>query len=371
MEQKWNEWNPLYGSMTKLPDIHKIAVVRANALGDFIFILPALEALKSAYPEAEIVLLAKQWHQDFLKDRPSPVQRVEVVPPCEGVGVKPGTPTDQQELDHFFRRMQEEQFDLAIQMHGGGRYSNPFVRRLEAKFTIGLKTPDAQPLDRWIPYVYFQTEISRYIEVVSLVGAIPATIEPHLTVTPSDYRELHHYLPEETQRLVVLHPGASEPRRRWPPQKFADIGNAMMARGATVVVTGSKNERDLTDTLVGLMQPGARNLCDCLSLGGLAALLSQASVVISNDTGPMHLGHAVGGNTVGIFWAYNELTADQMTRRRHRPVINWNTRCPECGQDNSYRECEHQVSFVSDIPVAAVLEPALELFEMQAFQESV
>jgi ADP-heptose:LPS heptosyltransferase len=64
----------------KVPGVRRIAVLRANALGDFIFALPALEALRAAYPQAEIVLLAKKWHATFLQGRPGPVDRVVVVP---------------------------------------------------------------------------------------------------------------------------------------------------------------------------------------------------------------------------------------------------------------------------------------------------
>ncbi len=69
----------------QVPNIGKIAVLRASALGDFIFALPALEALRVAYPQAEIVLLAKKWHADFLANRPGPVDRVVVVPISKGV----------------------------------------------------------------------------------------------------------------------------------------------------------------------------------------------------------------------------------------------------------------------------------------------
>ena len=66
---------------TLIPDVHKIAVLRCNALGDFIFTLPALDALRAAYPHAEIVLLGKPWHAEWLATRPSPIDRVVAVPP--------------------------------------------------------------------------------------------------------------------------------------------------------------------------------------------------------------------------------------------------------------------------------------------------
>ena len=101
-----------------LSGVAKIAVLRANAVGDFLFALPALEALRHAYPSAEIVLLGRAWHSGFLHGRPGPVDRVETVPQWHGVseevGVDPGG---------FFERMRREHFDLALQMHGGGKNS--------------------------------------------------------------------------------------------------------------------------------------------------------------------------------------------------------------------------------------------------------
>src|SRR3712207_2099901 len=98
--------------------------------------------------------------------------------------------------------MVEEKFYLAIQMHGGGRYSNPFVQRLGARLTIGLKTPDAEPLDRWVPYVYFQREILRYLEIVSLVGATIRTLEPKVLVTEEDLKEAEQVVPDTGKVLV-------------------------------------------------------------------------------------------------------------------------------------------------------------------------
>src|SRR2546421_10472024 len=96
----------------KVPGVRRIAVLRANALGDFIVALPALEALRAAYPEAEIVLLAKKWNTSFLKDRPGPVNRVVVVPPYGGVGEEPGIAENPGELTSFFDAMRGERFDL-------------------------------------------------------------------------------------------------------------------------------------------------------------------------------------------------------------------------------------------------------------------
>src|SRR3954451_9716007 len=160
----------------------KIAVLRANALGDYIFSLPALQALRETFTGAEIVLLARSWHAEYLHNRPGPVDRVVVVPLYPGISEREGYVPDEEVLNEFFTRMQEEQFDIAFQIHGGGKNSNPFLLRLGAKLTVGLKTPDAAALDINVPYIYYFNETLRYLEVVSRVGAKTKNLEPQIIV---------------------------------------------------------------------------------------------------------------------------------------------------------------------------------------------
>ena len=158
--------------------VRKIAVLRAGALGDFIFALPAFDALRAAYPRAEIVLLGKRWMGELLRGRPSPIDRVVAVPLARGVGAPEDATEDAAALDEFFAAMRSERFDLALQLHGGGRYSNPFVAMLGARVTAGLRASNASALDRTMPYVYHQSERMRVLEAVALVGAAPVTIAP-------------------------------------------------------------------------------------------------------------------------------------------------------------------------------------------------
>lgn len=348
----------------KVPEVHKIAVLRANALGDFIFTLPALEALRTAYPNAEIVLLAKEWHASFLARRPSPINRVVVVPTYGGVGVEPGEAEENPaEQERFFQRMQQEHFDLALQLHGGGAHSNPFVLRLGARMTAGTRTPDAPALDRSIPYVYFQHEVLRYLEVVSLVGAISNCLEPHITLTKEDFAEAERVVPDRNRPLVALHPGAGDPRRRWPAEKFAAVGDALAAAGAHVLVTGTKSERGTVEAVIDHMQNKGQNLAEQISLGGLAALFKRCSVVVSNDSGPLHLASAVGAATVGIYWCFNMINSSILTRNRHRPFVSWRLLCPICGSNHAHTDCPHEVSFVSEVPTEDVTTAALALFK--------
>ncbi len=346
----------------KIQGIKKIAVLRSNALGDFIFSLPALHALKKTYEDAELVYLGKKWHQEFLADRPTPVDRVIVVPPIRGVSEKDTFKKENSsEISRFYKLMKKERFDLAVQIHGGGRYSNPFLKKLGAKLTIGLKTPDAQVLNLSIPYIYYQNEILRYLEVVKLVGARTTDYTPQLKVIKKDLDEIKELIPKKP--FIILHPGSTDVKRRWNPRNFSLIADKLYHKGFTILITGTTNESNITKSVVSSMKTKATNLTGKLSLGGLAGLSSLSSLVISNDTGPLHLANAIGTKTLGIFWCGNLINGDPLNRKLHTPLISWLINCPLCGvniaekypfEKNSTR-CEHQTSFVNNIKTEEVL----------------
>lgn len=350
----------------RLEGVEKIAVLRANALGDFIFTLPALDALRAAYPDAEIVLLGTEMHRELLCGRPSPVDGVVVVPTYPGVGSPEDATADQAEVSRFFEAMQAQGFDLALQLHGGGGNSNRFLQCLGARVTAGLQAPGAPPLDRNIPYVYFQREPLRYLEVVAAVGAPPVGIEPRLQVTGADREEARRVLPPSGRPLAVIHPGVTAVDRQWPVEKFAAVADALAQAGAEVAVTGVAEEREIVEAVARLARASVHALPGDLSLSGLAGLLERAAVVVSNDTGPHHLAAAVGTATVGIYWCFNMVNADPATRTLHRPVVSWQLDCPLCGRSQVMDPCEHDVSYVADVPVEEVTGHALDLLRLVA-----
>ncbi|MEV4725984.1 glycosyltransferase family 9 protein [Micromonospora humida] len=353
----------------RVPDVTRIAVLRANALGDLIFLLPALESLRAAYPAAEIVLFGAPWHAAFWRDRPGPVDRVLVVPPAPGIR-EPGPDEPPGSLDDFLADTAREGYDLALQVHGGGANSNPIMSRLGARVTAGLRAEDAPPLDRWLRYVYYQPEVTRYLEVVGLVGADAVTVVPTLTVTDADRAQARAVLGEPERPRVALHPGATDTRRRWPARRFAEVARVLHDDGYEVLVTGTPTERAVVDEVVAAAGVPVRPQVGTLSLGGLAAAYAECGLVVSNDTGPLHLAGAVGAPTVGVYWVGNMINGATPLRARHRPIAAWTTRCPVCGVDCTpgiypHRpgdgNCPHRDSFVADVPVAEVLEAAADL----------
>ena len=347
-----------------IPGVREIAVLRANGIGDFVFALPALVALSDAYPDARITLLGLAWHQDLLDQRPGPVDRVVVLPPVPGL-TEPGPPPEP-----FLPRpglaaslLGEEPVDLAVQLHGGGRVSNPFLRTLGARVTVGAATEGVEPLDRSVSYQPLQHEVLRLLEVVSLAGATPLGVAPCLAVTEED-RALSSAV-ILGPRYAVLVPGAGDPRRRWSTDDFAAVGDHLAARGRAVAVVGDRDDREVCTAVTQAMRHRAHVLAPGTGgLSGLAGLLADAEVVVGNDSGPLHLAAAVGTATVGVYWGPNLLKAGPLRMHRQRAVASWTLDCPVCGRPNVNERCSHDVSFVREASRDEVLSHVDDLLSL-------
>jgi ADP-heptose:LPS heptosyltransferase len=345
-----------------LEGVRKIAVLCPSPIGDSVFALPALHALKHSYPAAELVLIGRQWHLEFLRGRPGPVDRVLVMPPVAGVGVAADAPVDPALAQGFLQRLRARRFDLAVQMFGGGRYSNPFVAQFGARLAIGAKADDAPPLDRWVRYHELNNRRLALLEVVALAGAGAPPPTRELCVTGADRREAAQALAVEPGRpLALLQPGASDPRRCWPAERFAAVGDALAQAGAVVAVNGTQAEAPLVRAVVAAMRHPAVDLSARLSLRGLCGLIERAAVMVSNDTGPLHLALAIGTPCVGIFWLTNLLSGTPLRQGVLRAALAVRVDCPVCGAENLRTRCPHNESFVAEVPVEEVTNMATSL----------
>lgn len=368
--------------LEKFTDVLRIAVLRGGGLGDLMFALPAMSALKAAYPEASLTLLGTPMHAELLSQTEGPVDETVILPFSQGV--RPGA-EDKDELENFFSRMRERNFDLAVQLHGGGRYSNPFLLRLGARHTVGTRTPDAARLERTVPYLYYQHEPMRALEVAGFAGAAPVELEARMRTLP----EFRQRLTARLERLqsspergrVVIHPGATDPRRRWPAERFGAVARMAADDGFRVLVIGDHSEKELAEAVVEhavgrcaadnvpQARPQVESLAGQLGLGELAALLADCSVVVANDSGPRHLAQALGAPTVGVFWTGNAINAGPLGRSLHRIHLGWTTRCGVCGVDMTQvgwtaPRCSHDESTVEAVAPEAVYEDVLQLTAM-------
>jgi ADP-heptose:LPS heptosyltransferase len=350
--------------LAPFPDVRRIAVLRGGGLGDVLFSVPALYALHGAYPDAAITLLSGP-SGAVLPGRLPFELGLEALPSVPGVYDRPAP----EPPESFFERMNVEHFDLAVQLHGGGRNSNPFLARLGARHTVGTATTDAARLERIMPYVYYQHEMLRGLEVVGLAGARPVLLEPELAATDQDRESARRWL-VSGRPVVAVHPGATDPRRRWPAESFGRVAARLAAAGAEVGVVGDASESELAAEVArAAASAHVRSLAGELDLSGLCGVLAGARLLIGNDSGPRHLAQALGTPTVSVYWCGNVINAGPLGRAEHRVHISWRTTCPVCGSDQTQTgwtapRCEHDASFVSDVDADAVLADAQDLLQL-------
>ncbi|WP_181151792.1 MULTISPECIES: glycosyltransferase family 9 protein [unclassified Arthrobacter] len=366
--------------LEKFSGVRRIAVLRGGGLGDLIYTYPALNAVKNAYPDATISVLGTPVHAAVVAATEGPVDDVEMLPVARGVhdGPRNGErfgddAADVAAQEAFFEAMRAREFDVAFQMHGGGRFSNPFLLRLGARHTVGTRTRDAKPLERNLDYVYYQNESDRWLEVAGLAG-VPGVISPPVRPKAEHQQNIVGLRDPQRSSLVVLHPGATDPRRRWPASYFAGAAAGLATEGAQVLIVGDRSEKALAQEVAELAirqvpaadQNAVRSVAGELDIGDLAALLADASVMLASDSGPRHLAQALGTPTVGIFWVGNVLNAGPRGRSLHRIRMSWVTHCPRCGADVTQvgwtaPHCGHDDTLIEGIAVADVVQDVLDL----------
>jgi ADP-heptose:LPS heptosyltransferase len=359
--------------------VRRILVLVGSGIGDAVFGIPALRALAGRFPDATLTVLGEPWLEELVGPPRGPAHRIEVIPEEARAWLRTGTGWEAPGLQAFVARVANERFDLAVQLHGGGRTSNRLISAFRARRSVGAATPDAPALDATIRYEYWQSEVIRRLEVVGLVGARPVELEPRIDVLQGDRFEAGRALAatadigidlegRSRKPLAVLVPGAGDPRRRWPASQYRLLARRLLDRGLSVAIVGAGSDEVLAEEIAdGHELSGLRarllDLTGRISLRGLIGLASMASLVVGNDTGPTHIAAAVGAPTVELFWCGNLVNGGRLFRDRYRPVLAWRLDCPICGASSIANACAHDASFLSDITLDEVLTPAIDLLE--------
>ena len=171
-------------------------------------------------------------------------------------------------------------------------------------------------------------------------------------------RILKNYGIEPKEKLIVLNPGANWEAKRWKKECFAEVGDKLSGEyRKKIVIIGGKKEENLAEEVKNLMKESAVNLAGKTTLGELAALLKGSSLLITNDTGPMHLASTVKCPIVAIYGPGNWLRYGPY-ENRHR-IVHSNFPCSPC----NVVKCPRNFLCMKLIKVSDVLQAANELLK--------
>jgi len=305
----------------------KIAVLRALQLGDLLCAIPALRALQARYPAARITLVGLPWAREIVsRFRRYLADFVEF----PGHPELPERRCSEEALSRFFEAMKARSFDLAIQMHGSGEVTNSVVARMGARHTAGFYRagavcPDAE---RFLEWRDAEHEVLRHLRLAARLGATLQDPALEFPLRDADWHEWTDF-GLEAGTYAVVHPGAQLASRRWPPERFARVADALAADGLRVVLTGTLGEAPVVQAVDTAMTSPALSLVGRTSVGGLAALIAHARLVVANDTGISHIAAAMKTPSVIVASGSDVRRWAPLERTLHR-VLHYDTACRPC-----------------------------------------
>ena len=261
----------------------RILIFSTTGFGDTLWGTPAIRAIKKSFPNCYLAILTSPVGRELLKENPHLDKIYTVKDPVFLA------------LPKLLWNLRHEKFDTVLLFHISQR-PLPALAYLTGASELFATEGNNKGLDslftQLLPKKY-QHEIERRLDMIKAIGAEPAggEMEVHLTeVTKFDYGE---------KPLIVLHPGAKDKFKQWPVEHFITVGREL-AKEAQILVTGSADEVELTEKIAAEI-PGAISLGGKLPVRKLAALMSRLKLLITNDTGPMHLAFAMQTPTIAFF----------------------------------------------------------------------
>ena len=305
----------------------KIAVLRALQLGDLLCAVPALRALHAEYPAARITLIGLPWaRQLVVRFRRYLFDFVEF-PGFPGL---PERACDAAALPAFFEVVKARRYELAIQMHGSGEITNRVVARMGARQSAGFYRPGHACPDavRYVEWREREHEVLRYLRLLERLGIASQGAALEFPLGEADWREWRA-LGLARDAYAVIHPGAQLASRRWPTERFAAVADAVAADGLKIVLTGTSGEAELIERMKRSMRAAALDLAGLTTLGGLAALVARARLVVANDTGISHIAAAVKAPSVIIASGSDARRWAPLDRQLHR-VLHYEIGCRPC-----------------------------------------
>ena len=277
----------------------RILIVRTDRIGDLVLSTPAIRAARAAFPQGYVALMVQPATRPLVEGHPA----LDEVITFDKVGAHHGWSG----MRRLASDLRAKRFDLALILHSTNRvilltWLAGIPRRIGYARRLGWLLTQRLP---YLKRLGERHELDYTLDLVRLAG-IPAedrTLE--IAWQPDGEGAVATWLARAgvtpNDRLIVLHPGASCPSKRWPAERFAEVADHVATDGTRVAVIVGPGDEPLAEAVRQQASTPVLVPPSPLSLAELPWLLKRAHCLVSNDSGPVHVACAVGTPVVAIF----------------------------------------------------------------------
>lgn len=297
---------------------HRILIMRAGAFGDILMGTPLLAALRDAYPNAHLTWIAEQAESQAIDASPFLDEYLSWSTPYWKKTLRRGLyPLWLVRALRLQKSLRAKHYDVFISFQP--EEWPLLLRGVNAPLTVGVfdtfrryyRAAETSRNTRLYTHAYAHPlpghRIDQYLLTLKALG-LPSDVSRQMSMgyTEEDRAYTEQFLSEQgvsaRDRLVVLTPFTTWPTKCWPVERYAELGDALARlHGCRIVVIGSGKERDAVQALAAQMQECPVVAAGDLTFRQMAALVDRAALLVSGDTGPMHVATALQTPQVALF----------------------------------------------------------------------
>ncbi|BCL76900.1 glycosyl transferase family 9 [Jeongeupia sp. HS-3] len=325
--------------------IHRILAISSTAIGDLLMSTAGMSSLRLGYPNAHIDALVPPLYTALLANNPDIDDII-------------GYDNRWKTFCRTVWTLRKKHYDMVVVLHGNEPQITPLTVFIEARWRFKLPNDfphryllsNSEVVYQWHD---FSHGIDQRLAVARLAGGLPRNHEMTLHISPETQAALDQHLVEEFDidpfaPLVAFQIGASTRERCWRPERFAELGHRLLKQDSAlkIILTGSPAEYALLNSVAKMLGEPDRVLVSAgqFPLSSLPALLRRCQILVTPDTGIMHMAIAVGTPTVSLFASADATrSGPTVSPEKHIVIQKWRT-CNPCFE----RRCKYANSICMD-----------------------
>ncbi len=277
-----------------------ILLIRTDRIGELVLTTPAFAAIRWHFPSARITAVVNPRSAEAIEGAPFVDSMIKFDPSGDNAGL-PGRLS-------FFRAIKKPGFDLAV-IFNPSKFFNILIFLAGIPVRLGYDRKAGFLLTHKIDdkkYLCDKHEVEYNLDLIGAIGVSALDKRPYFPLNASAEIKLNDMLKENgiegKDLLIAVHPATSNPEKMWPPERFALICDRLLEEfKARIVLIGGKEEREAVGVVKSKMNNAVLDMAGALSVKELGSLLKRCLLLISNDSGPVHISAAVGTPAIVFF----------------------------------------------------------------------